>query len=267
MWTTLALLATLGSVAADSGELTLKNIRATYGFLGAQRHDNQLLPGDSYFLAFDIEGLSVEEDGKIKYSMAMEVTDSKNKVIYARDPNALEAYNSLGGTRTEGMTYVDVGFNQPPGEYTVNLTVTDSKTKAAQSFKRKFEVLPKSFGLARFMTSYDGAGRIPAPSSGVVGQFLYVNFAAIGFEKNAKREPDVRLQMRVLDESGKATVEKPLVGDTRREEVGENIVAIPMSFALALNRPGKFTIELEGTDRLGKKTAKLSIPLIVTEQK
>ncbi len=268
MWTTLALLAAFGLTPGQSAELALKNVRATYGFLGADRHDDKVLPGDAYFLAFDIEGIQVDAEGKVQYSMAMEVTDSKNKVVYARDPSELVAYNALGGNRLAAFTYVDVGFDQPAGEYTVKVTVTDRTSKATQSFQRKFEVLAKTFGLAHFMTSYDAAGRIPAPPGGLVGQTLFVNFAVIGFDRGtAKKQPDVQLQMRVLDEAGQPTLRKPVVGDTSQLDVAERSVAVPMTFTVALNRPGKFTLEVEATDRVSKKTAKLAIPLNVTEQK
>jgi len=42
---------------------------------------------------------------------------------------------------------------------------------------------------------------------------------------------------------------------------------VPANFAVPLNRPGKFTVELQALDRVSKKTAKLSIPLVVAEQK
>jgi hypothetical protein len=188
-------------------------------------------------------------------------------VIYARDPNEVTGYNALGGNRTQGNTFVDVGFDQPVGEYTVKLTVTDKASKATRSFQRKFEVLPKSFGLAHFMTSYDPAGRIPAPPSGVVGQLIWLDFAVIGFERNAKKQPDIRFQMRILDESGQPTVAKPFTGDTSQSDVDDSSIAVPANFAVPLNRPGKFTVELQALDRVSKKTAKLSIPLVVAEQK
>ena len=37
--------------------------------------------------------------------------------------------------------------------------------------------------------------------------------------------------------------------------------------APASDRPGKFTVELQATDRISKKTAKLSLPLTSVEQK
>ena len=46
-----------------------------------------------------------------------------------------------------------------------------------------------------------------------------------------------------------------------------NVVALPMSFLLRINRPGKFTVELNATDKISNKTAKLTFPVTVLEQK
>ena len=51
------------------------------------------------------------------------------------------------------------------------------------------------------------------------------------------------------------------------EDVPETSGLVPRQFLLALNRPGKFTIELQATDRISKKTAKVSLPLTSAEQK
>src|SRR5207248_1050493 len=80
---TLALAAALGLAPSQpAGALSLKNVRVTYGELGAPRNDDKLLPGDLYFIAFDIEGIKVDAAGKVSYSMAMDVTDKAGKSIF-----------------------------------------------------------------------------------------------------------------------------------------------------------------------------------------
>lgn len=267
MWTTFALAVALTSGLGQADGLTITNVRATNGFLGAERANMKTLPGDTLFLAFDIEGIKVDETGKVRYNMSMQVTDSKDKVIYGQEPRDLEAFNTLGSSRLPAFTFVDIGFNQPSGEYTVKVTVRDLSTKATQSMTRKFEILEKDFGLVRLATSYDPNGNIPAPPGGVTGQTLTVNFAAVGFDRRKnEKQPDVSVEMRVLDEAGKPTVEKPFTGAVNKD-VPENAVGIPMSFLLALNRPGKFTVELNAVDNVNKKTAKLTLPITVMEQK
>ena len=76
MLATLALSAAL--YAPTQGELTLSNARPTYGILGAARKDAdmpKLLPGDQICVSFDIENLKIGDDGKVQYSIGMEVAD------------------------------------------------------------------------------------------------------------------------------------------------------------------------------------------------
>jgi hypothetical protein len=267
MWTTLALAVALGSALGQSDQISISNVRATYGILGGVRPDNRLLPGDTYFLSFDINGLKVDKAGKVAYSMGMEVTNSKGKVIYGREPQKLEQFISLGGSRMPVFTWVDANINQEPGEYTITVSVADRVTNKRQSLTRKFETLPKDFGLVRLMTTYDPDGHQSAPPMGVAGQRLYINFFAVGFERDPKRkQPDVAVEMRVLDEDGKPTVADPFEGGVS-DKVAQDVLGIPMSFTLDLNRPGKFTVLLNATDRVSKKTSKLSLPITVIEQK
>jgi hypothetical protein len=267
MWTTLALAAALGGTVAQAPTLTLTNVRATYGLLGAERQDNKVLPGDRYYIAFDIDGVEVDKEGKVRYSMGMEVKDSQGKVVYASKPRDMEAFNSLGGSRMQAFVNVDAGFSQPAGEYTVTVTVSDLVKKATQTLVRKIQILPKDFGLARLACSFDQDGRLAAPPQGVTGQSLFVSFYAVGFERDStKKQPNVAAEMRILDENGKPVLPNPFAGEVS-QDVPENVVALPMSFVLFLNRPGRFTVELQGTDRISKKTSRLSFPLIVTEQK
>lgn len=268
MWTTVALVAALstapGQASPGAGQLTLSNVRNTYGFLGAERADDKLLPGDSYFVTFDIQGIKVSPEGKVLYSMAMEVTDAKGKVQFRQDPKDLETFNTLGGTQLPAFAHVDIGLDQPPGDYTVKVTVTDRTTKATQSLTRKIEVLPRAFGLVRPQLTNGGSF---VPPLGVPGQEYLIHFAAIGFERDkAKKQPNVSVEMTILDEAGKPTLSKPFTGEVT-DNVPADAPAVPMQFLLKLNRSGKFRVELKATDLVSKKTATLRFPLTVIEQK
>src|SRR4051812_8954390 len=72
MLSSVALVAALCLAPAEVGQLQLTNDRPTHGLLGATRSDLKFLPGDFFFLTFDIEGLQVNERGKALYTMAME---------------------------------------------------------------------------------------------------------------------------------------------------------------------------------------------------
>ncbi len=267
MWTTLAMTA-LACAPQQTGELTLTNARPTHGFLGSVRKDAdapKLLPGDAFFISFDIENLKVGEDGRVLYSIGMELTDKNNKVLYKQEPQDQVAYNSLGGSRHPALVATEVGTDTPPGEYTLTGTVTDRAAKVTKKLSRKFEVLPRGFGVVRLGLRFDDKGNVPAPPVGVPGQVMYVNFFAAGFERDPKtKQPKVKASMRVLQD-GKPTLEKEVSGVV--EQLSADLPFIPMTFVLNLNRSGKFTIELKVTDELGKKTATESFDLNVVEAK
>jgi hypothetical protein len=268
MWTTLPLALALTLSPGEAGDLRITNDRVTYGMFGTPRPDAaKILPGDWYIVAFDIDGISVDKSGRIRYSMAMEVTDEKGKVHYRQDPQELETYNSLGGSRLPSVATVKIGLDQPPGDYTLKVTVSDRANKASKVLTRKFTVAKPDFGLVQLNTSIDPEGRIPAPTIGVVGQVVWVNFVAVGFERGGnKKQPNVQVQMRILDENNRETVAQPFAGEVN-QDVPENVRGLPMQFLLNFNRPGKFTVKLRGTDAVTKKNVEVSFPVTVLEPK
>lgn len=234
--------------------------RATYGNLGPTRLDTKLLPGDTYFLTFDIEGL-VKQGSIMRYSMVMELLDSQGKAKFTKTNPGVDVIDIFGGTTLPGFANAFIGLDTPAGEYTLKLTVTDQIAKKTKTLASKFEVLPKGFGLVGVTTMYDE--RIPAPSIVVIGQPLILSFGIVGFERDAKtKEPNIQVKLNVLDEAGKPTMEKPAT-DVFGKDITEKTSIIPAVFDLALTRAGKFTIELTATDTLSKKTSTVSLPLTI----
>ena len=98
MWTTLSLAAAFALTAAQppaAGDLTLSNVRRVYGELGGTRPDAPLLPGDVLTLAFDIEGITVTDDGKAAYTMAMDTLDKSGKTWFKQDPAPLQEVRKI----------------------------------------------------------------------------------------------------------------------------------------------------------------------------
>src|SRR5690349_8690489 len=119
MWNTLALVTLLSLAPGQSDQLQLTNDRATYGILGPTRADKAILPGDVFFITFDIENLKVDPGGKVLYSMGMELVNSKGKTEFKKDPQDLEVYNFLGGTSLPAFAHADIGTETSPGEYSL----------------------------------------------------------------------------------------------------------------------------------------------------
>lgn len=264
MWTTLGLVAALSSAPAQSGELTLSNVRNTYGVGGVVRTGAKYLPGDVVTICFDIDGIKADGSGKVVYSIGLDVTDGDGKAHFKQDPRDLEANASLGGNSLPAFARMRIGLDQQPGKYTAKMTVTDRSTKASKSVSGVYEVLPKAFGIVNLTTSFDSEGRISAAGL-TTGQSLWINFATVGFER-ANGQPNLSYVLRVLDKDGKPTLEKPFTGEVNKD-VPDKLLALPMQFLLDLNREGTFTVELKASDKVSGKTASLSLPLSVMKAK
>ena len=270
MMTSLTLLAAMAFTPAQGGGLTLSNPRITYGELGSPRPDAKLLPGDIFFLSFDIDGIKVSDTGRVKYGMAMEVTDSAGKSIFKQMPVERDDFLPLGGTKLPARAFVSVGVDQAAGTYTCKVTVTDmaEKEKAvSKSLEQKFEVLPRGFGIVQLYTAADMKGEIPAPLVGVAGQAIFVHFAVIEFARDpGTKQPNITIQMVVYDKDRKPTLAQPTtkqIPDEADGKVDEKVIGIPMRFLVPLNREGGFLIELTATDNISKKSAKVYLPLRV----
>ena len=262
---TLAVLAALALAPAQQSELKLSNVRGTHGLQGPPRTEKKVLPGDTVFVCFDIDGITVGPDGKVKYSVATEVTDAKGKTIFKQEPRDLEVPLSLGGNRVPGFSQIDCGLEQPPGKYTLKLTVTDRAANKSATFTHDFEIAERGFGLVRFSTTRDKDGLVPSNVPGV-GEMLWLQFGVVGFERDkAGKQPSVAVELQVLDGDGKP-VGKPQSGVINKD-VPDKAVALPLQFWLQLNRPGKFTLVVTATDQLTKKTTKTTLPFTVVELK
>jgi hypothetical protein len=270
MVSTLALVTLLSLAPGQSDQLQLTNAHATYGVMGPPRPNNQVLPGEVFWVTYDIENLAVDAGGEVRYSMGMELFNSKGKREYGKDPQELKAYNFLGGTTLPAFANTQVGTETPPGEYTLKVTVIDLgvKPNKTATLERKFEVLPKKFGIVNLHLTYDGDGRFPAPGTGVAGQTFFINFWTTGFERDkTKKQPDIVAELRILDDKDKPTLAKPLIGTLGNEEVPAKAQQVFMQYTLPLNRTGKFSVQLKVTDQVSKKTTELSFPITVLDSK
>lgn len=261
MWTTIALLSAL-SLTPSQTDLSLTHVRLTHGLLGPRRENDKLHPGDMLFVCFDIEGITADDDGKVRYSTAIEISNSAGKVLFKQKPQDAETTVSLGGNRVPAFAFFSVGLDSPAGEYGFKIHVKDLASGKEKSVSRTVTVLPKDFALVRASVTSDVDGQYPAPSLGC-GQGVWVHCSAVGFERDrAGKQPDVVFEIRVLDQDGKPVHKKPTTNSITKD-VTEKQAALAMGFPLSLNRPGKFTVELLAADRISGKKAKLTFPISV----
>jgi hypothetical protein len=252
----------LSVVGAQAQGLKISNIRNTYGEIGGTRPDSKFLPGDVLYVGFDIENITINAEGGAKYAMAMEVTDKNNKSIFKQDPAEREDFAPLGGNKLPARAFITLGLDMEPGEYTMKVVVTDKgKANAQETITRKFEVLKKDFGIVSVYTSVDDAGRIPAPTTGIVGQSIFVQFGVVAFARDPKtKQPTVDIEIMPLDEAGKPTLQKP-IAFTQKMGVIEDAEAFPLRVMVPLTRAGKFTVRLKATDKISNKSYTFDLPV------
>ena len=269
MWATLALASALTAPAQESGGgLKLSNERITYGILGQERKSDKFMPGDVFFVSFDIEGLKARPDGRIQYGIGVELLNRDGKRQFKDDPHELEGVNALGGGHHPAFALAEIGTDTEPGEYTLKVTVADRAGKSEQSFSRKFEVVPATLGFVRTHFTYDPTQSLPAPPLAVPGQNLCLNFAVVGFGRDAKKESDLAVELQVTDEAGKPVLAKPFMGEAKGPpSKPEFVKIIPMQFFLQLNRAGKFKVVLKATDKSSGKSVEQTLDLLVQENK
>jgi hypothetical protein len=271
MWTTITLLTILGvtfpAFSSPSREeekvrgLALTHVRSTHGLLGPERRNETLAPGDSLFLCFDIDGIRVDPEGKVRYSMTLELSNAAGNVVFRQEAKEQEARASLGGASVPAYAHLSVGLDTPAGDYQMKVIVKDLASGQEQSLSRTLKVLPKDFALVRTTVTLDPEAHYPAAVF-ACGQGVWVHTSVVGFARGPGKNPDVVFEMRVREESGKPTLAKAVTG-TPPKDLPANLSGLPMGFPLTLNRPGKFTIELQATDRVSGKKATMSFPIVV----
>jgi hypothetical protein len=251
-------------LACPADALELKNGRAAYDPLGVPKQDNKFLPGDFFYYFYEVEDLHVDtKTGVARVVQTMELLDEKDKIVYSPPPGDMVV--PLFGAHRMLSNVITVTGAQPPGKYTLRVTVKDKlvkdKTKGTKVLTYKFEVLKKQFGIVQ---PFD-------PSVAFMNMSLPVRFAVTGMARDPKTKlPDVEVSMYLLDKDKKPTVLKAVVNNVRdlHDPHAFDITkmpAIPVALELNLSRAGTFFIEIEATDRLAKKTQRLRLPLTVVD--
>lgn len=256
-------LAALTIAPAQGGEVKLTNVRMTIGELGGPRPNSRLLPGDVLFIGYDINGLPIDPDGTAKYSMAMEVIDAAGKPIFKQDPRELADFVPLRGNIVPARAFITIGLDQDAGNYTCNITVTDPKTKAKDTLTTKFEVTKREFGIVAVYATHDERGLFSAPTTGVAGQTIFIQFSVATFQRDPKtKQPNVEFEFQVLDDKGNPTLPKPRT-HIQDSGVDDKEGAFGMRFPMFMSRPGKFTVRITALDKVANKKAVYELPITI----
>ena len=252
----------LGLFPSLAPAVDIKNIRPCYAPFGATRYDLNLLPGDVLFITYDLEGLMTDaKSGKTNYETTLELIDDPSqktpKVLYKKvTPN--EVVPQLGGGRMPGDLHVIMGAAQAAGKYGVRLTVHDKLAKEAKSFTYPFTVVPQTFGFVG----------VSAPAMGFPGQHYVTGFGVVNLAMDAKKQPNVEITIKILDEKNKEVAPAVKIELPRDMPEGINLVEanfVPLQYPIYLNRPGRFTIDIQAHDKYGNKKTELRYQVTVLD--
>jgi hypothetical protein len=272
----LELLVLLGSLtlspSQSASRLEVTNIRPTYGEFGPTRPDWKIPLADSLHVAFDINGLAGDANGRVRFRTTLEVENSKGEKLYRPDPQETGLVNIQGGGRVRQGIVVVTGLDQTPGTYRIKVTIgelgeSDAKkeVKRETSFTQDFTVLPVDFSIVRLQLAYDRLGQLPAPAAGGAGQSLFVNAIVVGFKTDPQKENQsaFQVEMSILDSADKPMAPKPDL--VRSGPMPASVTNRAIRFDLPLMRGGQYKIALKATDLVSKKTASVAIPLVVVD--
>jgi hypothetical protein len=248
---TMALVAAM-SITPAQGGIQITNDRLTFGGeFGPTRPDNRFLPGDLFYMAFNIEGLKQDSQGKVSYVMGMVVTDdATQKVIFESKPAEQPIILPLGAQRLPCRAFLLLGLDLK-GNYTCRLTVSDKATGVSKLIEKKFIVLDPMFGIVAFHTTFDREGSLAAPLSGIAGQSLWLHFVTVGFARDPQsKQPHNQVEMRVYDlRNGQPTTGEPLVYEIKNG-VKDDVSGLDWDLPLPLNQPGRYRVQLVAIDKL-----------------
>lgn len=243
---------------APDDKLEIVNHRRTYGYLGAVKPANSgALPGDTAYFTFDLKNLKLDADGKASYSIAIEIRDAAGKIFYEQRPYNSVARNFLGGNSLPCSAHLEIPLDAKPGVVDWKVTVVDRASKQSATLTGKGKVLPADFGVVGVGLFADAETRVPMSAVAAVGDSAYMQFSAVGFARNKDtKQPNVEFSLRILDEKGKPTMAKPLVGKID-SGVDPKEPLLGVQFGLSLNRVGRFTIELTAEDKISGKRSQV----------
>lgn len=262
---------TLGPVAPlQASNLVLSNVRATHGAFGPTRDSFDLLPGDTLFLSFDVNGLQLDKAGRYAFATTLQVEDSAGKVIFADSQTVGPLGNVQSSLKVRHHLQIATGLDQAPGAYKCKITVADLNVKGQPglsqdaSTTRTFNILKSDFGLVRTQLTSDAYGRIPTSNVAVSGQTLYCNVVAAGFQfDRANKEAALTFEMSFLDAKNQPVMKQPVVAEFKN--IPSETKYLPLRFDLPLHMAGQYKVQIKATDEVSKKTAMIVLPVQVME--
>jgi hypothetical protein len=260
----LAFLALLVFPAFALAKLEIKNVQPSHGLLGPARESDDVFPLDEYFVRYQVTGIKPDKDGKASLETTVRLTNADGKVVYDPEPKGRRVDLYQGGNLVQASGFITFSDKVPPGEYKLTVTVRDLTANDSASFDRKLTCKPPTFQILMPRFARDADGKVPAGTTGLVGDALHYSLKVVGYDKSQKK---VALVMRatIVDNDGKDVGAKPLEvkGDITDPAKAADSKHATFNGMVSLHRAGDFKLRIVVEDTLGKKTATFETPLKV----
>jgi len=258
------IVALFGTPLSALAKLEIKNVQPSHGLLGPARAIDDVFPLDEYFVRYQVTGIKPNADGKAELEIHAKLVGPDGKTLFERKTPPAPRTLSLGGDSLQTFGSFTFPEKAPSGEYKLTVTVRDLTANETTSFERKITCKQSSFQILMPRFFRDPEGKIPAGTTGIVGETLHYTIKVVGYDKSQKK---VALQMRatILDADGKDIGAKPL---EVKGDINDPAKAVESRHAMfngnvVLHRAGEFKLRIVVEDKLGNRTASFETPLKV----
>lgn len=260
--------ATLG-VPAALPPLQIEHAVFTQGVLGPERPTADFYRQDEVCLHYVLTGVRTDAGGQFDLTLTYKLFDPSGALAWRNEATGKGGMLLGGGTL---VGHLELPLDQPylpPGEWTVEVVVTDNASKRSATLDRKFHYKPLDLAVVRPSFAADDEFKVPArPTLAIANVPLHFRGKVIGFalDEGTRGSANLDITIHYLDGEGH-DLGKPFEMHMHQKapEPISPLACCDFNATLVPNRAGKFTIRVVAHDKVAKKTATLEVPLHVQE--
>jgi hypothetical protein len=245
---------------AEKPELRLAEVEGCYGKLGPAREIGAVLPYDNVDFRGRLEGCQVDDEGRAQVAVTLEVKNEQGEVLLREQSTRTDTIGRDGPL----PFYVSVVAPETPGRYETKVTFEDQLSQQQAVLAKTFQVKPMEFAAVAPQFYRDREGKIPAPAGGKVGETLFFEIRAIGFDRTQGRI-ETAMNLQLIDAQGKPVLPKAVESIVRSDDpqVAKKEAVVTFTATIPLTRSGTFKLRIMILDRVASDSTKFELPLVV----
>lgn len=253
------------SVASQDGQLALEGIQACYGPQGPVRQNRLYFPFDTIQFRAKMRGLILDAQRRPDCEIISNLVDAAGTTVFTDRIRIQSAPSATGGAAVPFDIAVPVPQEPKPGEYSFVLILKDLRGGREASFLRRILIQPAELAIVSLEFFRDAEEKVPGPAGGDANRPFHARLRAIGYDRSSGRL-DTAMTMQLYDEQGRQLLNPPLelvLASDDPEQV-QKASFVTFSAKLTIDRPGQFLLRITVQDRIGGKSARLEVPVVVT---